>query len=280
MSYRPSLLLAVISLTLAYACSSQVVQEKSSSSSTGTSGAGGSPGSTVTTTSSSSISQGTGGINEPGACTPAQLKARRAAMLEEPIMLPGKAAGLDIVGYANMGLTVPQAELINCPCDPNPGTGGAGGAGGGPSTSGLCMFGGDVWAGYDTTTQIIQAMTLWPGYVGSLAMTSRDGKDQFQLYINQQSTKNGQPYTLDWSLPVGAQFGAELNEIYDALIATYAPSLPPDPQCQAGGHCIVGAFGQEAYVSFPQLGLSLWVQDWSVPQPTPSIFTRMDLYAK
>jgi hypothetical protein len=191
-------------------------------------------------------------------------------MVVAPIKLPGHAANIAL------GMTLAEAEQIDCPCVDSAG------AGGGSPQAGDCLFGTApaIDVVYWPCSRVIYYITLWAGYLGTLDATSRDGQHAYVIPIESAITKDGAPFTLDWDLAGFKQnpaFDAEINELYDALTATYTPSAPSDPSCQTSGNCMVGAFGDVAYMSFPKLGLTLWIASLSAGQPECSIFDRIDL---
>ena len=61
-------------------------------------------------------------------------------------------------------------------------------------------------------------------------------------------------------------------------MATYAPGVPADPDCQASGSCQVGAFGDVAYMILHDFGVIFWIASLSAGQPECSIFNRIDLF--
>jgi hypothetical protein len=217
-----------------------------------------------------------GGNTKMQICTGSQEAARWKIMDTLPLQPPTTGAGIDMSGGPSWaGLTIEAAEAINCQSTDDGDEFGDG--------SNVNSWGGsgEVWADYNVSNHLINFMTFWPGYVGTIDMKSRDGKDSFSITCNnEQSTKNGNGYTINWPLDAGsaALFDAEVNELYDALTATYAPGLPQDLDCINSGACIHGAFGDVAYMFFPALGTGFWVASQSQPQPVPSIFNRIDMY--
>jgi hypothetical protein len=214
--------------------------------------------------------QQNGGTNKQEICTGPQLAVKWASMFKAPIKPPRFVANLDLAGGDNWkGLTIDQAEQINC-----------------QSTNYGDLFGdgaqdnywgdnGEVFAEYIVSSRRIDQITLSPGYLGTLDMTSRDGAHTYSIPIQLQMSKDGAGFKLDWLDPV--LFPQEVNELYDAALATYAPGLPPDPDCFGSGACITGNFGDVAYIYWPALGTGIWVDNQNAPQPTPSIITRIDL---
>jgi hypothetical protein len=211
-----------------------------------------------------------GGANKAEIC-PGDKKAKVwAQMVKQPIVPPIKAAGLDISGVNWQGLTIDAAEQTLCQST------NLGDAFGDGDQVDYWGDNGEVWVDYLVSNRKIQFMSLWPGYLGTVDATSRDGKHKFTIPIYSQVQKDGAAYTIDWNNP--AKFSVEVNEIYDACTATFAPGLPKDPDCTQSGACISGAFGDVAYFGFAPLGIFFWVDNKNAAQPTPSIFTRMDMF--
>lgn len=216
-----------------------------------------------------------GGANKQEICTGEQRAARWAKMVTEPILPPTKAAGIDGVGGdAWTGMTVEQAEKINCQSETYGDQFGDG------TLVNAWGDQGEVWIKYDIANHNkIQWISLWPGYVGSLDFTSRNGQDKFVIQIGTQITKNGKKYPIDWTDP--AKFNAVATEIVDALFATYAPDLPAEDitkgGCIGNGHCTQTVFPEQGALRIWPLGLHIWVNNPLAPQPTPSTFMRIDM---
>jgi hypothetical protein len=206
-------------------------------------------------------------------CTPQQKAARWAAMVQTPIVLPKKAAGIDIAGPNGKGLTRQAAEMINCQSDP---MGDLFGDGNQDATWG---DNGEVSFEYIPATQILRQLNLWSGYLGILQFKSPDGLDSYQLSIEVQIKKDGKPFPLHWN-DVNL-FPAESDELYRALIATFAPQIPqeaPGTTCLSTKKCTKGVFGDVGYFYVPAVGFALWVDNVNAAQPVPSIPTRFDLF--
>jgi hypothetical protein len=285
MAYRSPLAILPALLFLTYACGTKVVESGVSSLSSSGAGSGGShPASSVVVgpaTAGSSTSTGGVGTGSAGG-GPATCGS---SFVTAPItLLPNRVGNLDLAGPDDMGLTLPEANQIDCPCTPLvTETGGSGGAG--ASVQGICAWGAsqEMWTSYSFSTQIIQSATLWPGYLGTLDFESRDGAHTYSIPVQTGPIlKDGAPFLLDWDLPgfnENAAFDAEVNELYDGLTATYAPGLPTDPSCQGSGACKVGNLGDVAYMLFAPFGVTFWVASLSAGQPTCSIFNRVDVLA-
>jgi hypothetical protein len=244
-------------------------------------------------TGSTSSSSGTGGVGGMGvvdasvSCTQAQQEAAWGPMVKAPITLPGKAALLDLIGPPV--LTEPAAEQILC-------QGKMLGDVYGDGTS-IESWGdkGEVWLAF-VPPMMLEAKTieLLPGYMGTLVATSRDGMHSYTIPISGPIQKDGATFTLDWSKQTNLQ--AALNELFDALLATYLPALLPVPDCFAatpvspdaglvdGGDgqvpsCKAVAIADLGSVNFAPLGLTFWVASVSMAQPAPSTPNRIDLTA-
>src|SRR5579883_1272388 len=240
------------------------------------------------------------GSNVQDLCTGDHLAAVWANMVMQPISPPTTAGGLDISGAAWSGMTIEQAEhgfnndgtlcdpqkvmnpaFPNYKCD-HPGNCQSANDGDqfGDGTQ-VNQWGdnGELWADYRVSNHKIIFLTLWPGYQGTMNFHSIDNKHQYVLGIQTQITKDGQPFTLDWVGNGGKNFIAPADELYRALMATYAPALPVSPPgvtCFDTGRCIKGSFGDVAYFYIPPIGWALWIDNQNAPQPTPSIPTRLD----
>ena len=124
--------------------------------------------------------------------------------------------------------------------------------------------GGEVDVSYYVGTRIITALSINPGYKGSMVTKSRDGEHTYIFPVtgagSAQITKDGQPLALDWTNATDS--ASVIEEIYDSMIATYAPALPPENpgvSCATTGHCIIGNFGAPYYMFVPSIGFGFVV---------------------
>ena len=229
---------------------------------------------------SKDYSQKSSGTNKQELCD-APTKAKVwANMVKQPIKPPSIAGGIDLSGGPSwQGLTVEQAETPVRDAQ-------------GKVISGLCQgdaqgdrFGdgnqviqwgdaGELWMHYRVSNRKGSFLVVWPGYLGTIDAKSRDGAHTVTIYVNQQVQYDGQPMNLDWHAP--KQAGDWRNVIYDALLATFSPGLPVDPDCTASGRCIQGSFGDVAYFYIPAIGSAIWVANQNASPPTPSIPNRID----
>ena len=216
-----------------------------------------------------------GGANKQEICTGEQRAKRWAEMVKAPIMPPTQAAGIDGVGGLDWkGLTLEVAEKINCQSET------LGDEFGDGSLVNSWGDNGEVWVKYNVANHNkIEWITLNMGYEGNLEFKSRDGKDKFVIHLGTQITKNGKNFTLDWTDK--ADFAVKATEIADGLFATYSPDLPKeDPatgSCIANGHCTQTVFPEVGALRIWPLGMHIWVDNPTSPQPTPSKFNRIDL---
>src|SRR3989442_2756516 len=119
-----------------------------------------------------------------------------------------------------------------------------------------------MWAEYRVSKPKIIWFTLWAGDEGQMKLKSPDAQHTYVVQIAQQVRKDGQPFVLDWVGNKGASFELQSDELYRALLHTYAPGLPQTPPgvtCQQTGRCIKGSFGDVAYFYVPALGWALWI---------------------
>jgi hypothetical protein len=191
-----------------------------------------------------------------------------------PITLPNRAANLDLLGTGGQGLTLAQAEAINC----NGTDEGDAFADG----NRVIAFGEnqEVWLEY-TPELTATALTLFVGYIGTLDFQDAAGSHHYQLTIGSQLTRDGAPLTLggEWSTS-DASFVAQADELTRALLATFAPDQPADPPgttCVQSQKCAIGALGSTGYLFVPQLGFAFWVADIT-SQPGRSIPNRIDVF--
>ena len=231
------------------------------------------------------FNSGHGGTNKNELCdAPTKAKVWQR-MLSQPIVPPLGGGGLDLSGGPSwQGLTVEASETPVWDANHT------------SVSSGLCQadvkgdqFGdgnqvvswgdnGEVWFHYRVSNRKGTFMVFWPGYNGAVTAKSRTasrfGDHTYEIPVNRQVTKDGQPFTLDWKGPKGPNDWR--NELYDALLATFAPGLPVDPNCNASRRCILGNFGDVAYFYVPAIGHATWVANQNAAPPTPSIPNRID----
>lgn len=198
----------------------------------------------------------------PIVCDPAFKAERWAAMVQEPIIPPKGGAGIDLTGGPSWkGITLEEAEKINCK--------------GKPAGENMVSWGDndEVLFAYEATTHKGVALDFWPGYLGTLDFKSRDGAHSYRIAISAEVTRDGQPFPMDW---FGAGFNAKVDELGDALMATFAPEQPPDvsSSCSSNGVCTTGSFGNVAYVYVPLLGLGVWTPDMAA---SDAIIDRVDI---
>ena len=204
----------------------------------------------------------------------APVKAKRwSAMVKEPVKPPRFAGGLDMAGGDSWaGLTIEDAEKINCQSI-------AAGDNGGEAFN----YWGDaaeLVMTYRRSNHKGLRFIVRPGYRGVLTAKSPDGKHTYGFPVNAQMQKDGAPFTLDWTGDNGKNFVGPADDIFRALMFTFAPGLPLDRDgvtCLDTGKCIKGSFGDVAYLFVPAVGVGLFIENQNAPQPTPSIFNRIDI---
>jgi hypothetical protein len=185
------------------------------------------------------------------ACTGADLAARWLAMDDAPVTPPNLYAHLDLAGPSGTGLTLAEAQAVNC----------AGtivvadDAGDWPAV--VWGAGGvDVSLGYDKTS--LKGSYIILDKAPPFTFKSRDGAHTYAIAIGQAVTKDGAAFAIDWTSETSAD--PALTELDDAVRATFAPQLPVDSDCLGlaptqncgvepddnAGHSIVGFYGPDA----------------------------------
>jgi hypothetical protein len=231
------------------------------------------------------------GQNKQQLCTGAEKAKMWGWALTQDIVPPSGGGGLDLSGGASwQGLTVEQAEtpvrdshgaLVIPP----------------PTGGGLCqgdaqgdLFGdgaqviswgdnAELWMHYVVSNRKGNFLVFYSGYLGKMKLTSRMGgrfgdNHNYIVPVNTQVMKDGMGFNLDWHGPKSPTDWR--NELHDAMLATFAPGLPPSDDCNADGRCIGGQFGDVAYFYVPAIGSAIWVANQNAGQPTASIPNRID----
>jgi hypothetical protein len=241
-----------------------------------------------------------GGQNANITCTADQAKSIWSKYFQQPILPPGIAGGLDIAGgyggdgNANydpaspykydetketwVGATLEDAQKILCTANADVIYYGitttAGWGNGCPNC--------ELSALYNGNSRKITDLLFQYGYVGAMNATSADGKTKYALSLNNlpmtATTASGTTQIiLNWGDTTGA-FQQLVNQIYDAYRFTYAPTFPPDQDCVAAGHCIIGNnYSQGGYLWFTEINTAMFVTNTLAPQPAASTITLVDL---
>ncbi len=274
---KPLVALAVLSCFGLLACEDGPTQTFTPVSGNGDSQDGNpnAPG-TPATTPGNFNTQG-GGQNQMVICDAATEAKIWKSMVQAPMKPPRNIGLIDLAGGDTwQGLTIEAAEKIQCQ------SANEGDAFGDGTQYNQWGNNGELGCDYNVSNHKIYFCNAWPGYVGTMAFTSRDGAHKYTVPIQTATIqKDSKNFPLDWNLSgfnQNPKFDAELNELYDALIATYAPGLPSNSNCQGTGSCIVGNFGDVAYMFFPALGVGWWIASLAAGQPTCSTINRVDEY--
>jgi hypothetical protein len=227
-------------------------------------------------------------ISDGGLCTVAEEAQRWATMVREPIVPPQIGARLDLGWLNGPGITVQAAEQVNCQCQA------LGNIYGEPGIT-TCGWGDndEVLFTYFPSNNTAWMVAINPGYTGGLGcngnepgdspsgpcqpLQSRDKMHTYIIGIGSQVQKDNGNFEIDWLDPVNGP--AELNELGDALFATYAPQLPAHPACLGDGSCVRGAFGDVPYFGVVPLGIYMMPASQSAAQPVPSIMESFQLYS-
>jgi hypothetical protein len=152
-------------------------------------------------------------------------------MLPAPITPAGSWGGLDFSkGVSNpKGMTIDEINASGCltftnDVPPNE-EGGYRGA----------YFGQqDLVLSYNVQSRVIHMALAGGAYKGTAKFKSRDGAHNYEVGVAVLK-KDGADMTIDWT----GNYMPVLNELYDALIATFSPSTAPVADCKKVGACLV-----------------------------------------
>ncbi len=217
-----------------------------------------------------------------------------SAMMSAPILPPDGWFGFDLSagstsdgGVPSGGMTIDQTALLACALYVEPTTLAPGIP---PSLGGYrgAFFGASSDAGpgalsaylaFNVESRVVFESALYPGYRGRLEFHSRAGgaygSHQYAVSIASaggtggEILRDGAPFAPDWN---ASPFNGWANELYDGLIATFAPSLPAVSDCatafftdytgglpQTQTDCQISPFQPDGdHLEFPPLGLT-WV---------------------
>jgi hypothetical protein len=137
-------------------------------------------------------------------------------------------AGLDLLGHSNpAGITLEEAQAINCNGDPvavDPDAG---------PTDPSVTWGTnqEVTFVYAADTHVVKQVALGPGYTGTIAFTSRSGsrfgQHSYEAGIGTQILRDGVPWTIRRQGTTTDFVQDDVDELYDAVIATFDPTRRP-----------------------------------------------------
>jgi hypothetical protein len=166
--------------------------------------------------------------NETGAtiCSPELQALAVDRMIHQPIKAPRFYAGIDLAGGdAWKGLTYEEATQTLCQAKELDGDDFGKNVQWGPN--------GEVSAGYNPSTHKIEFVQMNAGYQGKLEFNSRKtslsdptqpnpfGQHTYSIGVGTPIMRDGAVFELDWF-----NIDRQATELYDALMATFAPELP------------------------------------------------------
>jgi hypothetical protein len=208
-----------------------------------------------------------------------------------PAMLAASITPLQTVANLNMNQSGPSAvtlaygETVNCPATVFDGGNlpGSVAAAWGPAN--------DVSFMYDVAApNLFYTLEVSGAYTGTLSFHSRAGGaygDHSYLIGVNQLLRDGTPFTIDWTgssatVVTAASIGS-VNELFDAMMATFAPTYPVETDCYDSQDCIIVPnedpdedAGTPAYAVFGVRPLKIYVEtliNTSVPHDLYFIFT-------
>ena len=162
-------------------------------------------------------------------------------MLAAPIVPLQTIANLNLSQGGPLSMTLAYGESVNCPVTPSD-------AGSYPST---------VWATWGANADVSFAyrvdaphlfylLQLTGAYSGTLTFHSRPGgaygNHQYVIGLN-KLLRDGTPFHIDWTgtsaTVVTPASIASATELFDGMMATFAPTYPVETDCYAAHDCII-----------------------------------------
>jgi hypothetical protein len=214
------------------------------------------------------------------ACSGSVKHQRWAELVTKDIIPPKLFGGLDLRGGENWtGLKFTDAQKINCQATPVQTEDDKLDAQWGDA--------GEVFVHYYIATNIINQVELRQGYTGKMNFKSRPDDDSQKRFghpnpfgqhsytwgVGDVVRRDGNPWLLNWT-----DFPKQATEMFDALMATFAPDLDGNQDdCTVAQTCLASATNGEAYFGARPLGVYLHIPNTAAPQPTPS--TPDEIYA-
>jgi hypothetical protein len=159
-------------------------------------------------------------------------------MLAAPIVPLAKVANLDM-NHGGAGIvSLTYAQSVNCPLTTYAYDGGWLNPPSWPAQlHGTWGSQQDVLVSSDPTTSDLTSVYLQGGYAGAISFTSRTGgaygSHSYTLGIG-QLTRDGTPMTINWTGP------SPFDEIFDGLLATFAPAVASVQACILDSGCYWG----------------------------------------
>lgn len=156
----------------------------------------------------------------------------------------------------------------------------------------------EIFANFSAKTKKLNSIWMQPGYLGTMTCYSRpggvfekDGPHTYELTIGSRVTRDQVPldfassWTTDKTNP--ASF---LNELYDACIATYGPTIAPEAgvvdgnplgSCAVTGHCVLGQFSDGSnYWFVTSIGFGWLVSDITSGPDVATTPINFQMYVK
>jgi hypothetical protein len=164
------------------------------------------------------------------ACNPA---TAWPAMLAAAISPLHTAANLDLNHDGTGLVSLAYAESVNCALTA---VADAGVAGESEGTWGTHQ---EVAVYTDVSTSDVASLIVGAGYTGAISFSSRAGgpygSHTYEIGIGKLD-RDGAPMVVDWTNP-----GSAVNELFDGINATFAPSQPAVTNCNSNDACDWGS---------------------------------------
>jgi hypothetical protein len=183
---------------------------------------------------------------------------------------------LQVGGSSGNGLTVEDVEAVACPGKDAPNLLGDGV----PTMAWGTVH--ELAVEYDAPTRLVRRVVYRAGYLGSVKLLSQMQGATYEIPILRQIQKNGDAFVLDWTNATA--FPGQVDELYRAVMETYAPGVPADPvgtTCIASGRCHAFLGDADAArilasLTFDALGFVIWFENVLQLAVQGSIPTRLD----
>jgi hypothetical protein len=134
-----------------------------------------------------------------------------------------------------------------------------------------------VWLEYNRTSSVAIGFVVLSGYLGTLEFSTTDGLHHYRARPGELISKDNVQFLLHWTQ--SGTLAREATELFNALRATFTPTIAASADCVADHACRVHLFSNAAVIEMRSLHLKVWTSTPTAPQPISSLVDRIDLYA-